>query len=334
MAAGARLVTLPREQVLEVRPVAEDDIDGLEALYAGLDDDARHRRFFSIYHPPRSFFEKVVRIRERGGLGLVATVRSSGGGPAKIVGEAGYEPLANGDGELAITVDRPWRGWLGPYLLDALLEAAEAEDVPNLEADVLCSNLAMLTMLRCRGYALMPRDDWTVVRLLVRTGTRGTPSWPAPRDAPRLLVEGSGGHWRGVAAAEEAGVQVLGCAGPDAPPGDCPALRGERCPLVEGADAILVSHPGSSEAWEALRTAHAREHPDVPVLVDLRQDDEAAAGEVDVTGRRVGEVLVEMARQVREASTGRPDGDRAEPAHAPTPTTGRSRPRGRGRSPG
>lgn len=305
MAAGARVVTLPRDQVLEIRPVAEEDIDGLEALYAGLDDDALYRRFFSIYHPPRSFFEKMTRIRERGGLGLVATVRPVEGGPARIVGEASFELLANGDGELAITVERAWRGWLGPYLLDALLEAAAEEDVPNLEADVLCSNPAMLTILRCRGYALMPRDDWSVVRLLVRTGGRGTPRWPGPHDAPRLLVEGSGGHWRGVTAAEEAGVAVLGCAGPDAPPGDCPVLRGEPCPLVEEADAILVRHPGDSAAWEALREAHARAHPGIPVLVELRPEGELRPGEVDVSGRPVVDVLVEAARRAPGAGTGR-----------------------------
>ena len=295
--------------------MARSDIAGLTALYETLDDEARHRRFFSIYHPPDSFFEKLVTIRERGGLGLVAVVRDQDG-VERVVGEAGYEPLANGDGELGITVDRSWRGWLGPYLLDALLEAAAVEDVPNLEADVLCSNLAMLTMLRCRGYALMPRDDWTVVRLLVRTGGRGTPSWPGPHEAPRLLVEGSGGHWRGVATAEEAGVQVLGCAGPDAPPGDCPVLRGEPCPLVQEADAIMVSHPGDSEAWEALREAHARLHPGLPVVVDLRPDDEAHLDEVDVTGRGAGDVLVEVAKQVRghrTAASGPPEEDAGSP---------------------
>lgn len=280
--------------------MAQSDLRALEALYEGLDDEARHRRFFSIYHPPDSFFEKLVTIRDRGGLGLVAVVRDEHG-EERLVGEAGYEPLEDGDGELGIAVDRGWRGWLGPYLLDALLEAAAEEGVPNLEADVLCSNLSMLTLLRCRGYALMPRDDWTVVRLVVKAGDRGTPSWPGDHDEPHLLVEGGGGSWRGVVVAEEAGVEVLGCPGPDAARSDCPVLRGEPCPLVEEADAILLHHPADSERWNALRAAHARLHPEVPVLVDLRSDDHARPSEVDVTGRRADEVLVEMARRVREA---------------------------------
>ena len=40
-----------------------------------------------------------------------------------LVGEAGYTLLSDGDGELAITVDPEWRGWLGSWLLDALVDA-------------------------------------------------------------------------------------------------------------------------------------------------------------------------------------------------------------------
>lgn len=298
MAGGARLVTLPDGRVLEVRPVRADDVEGLIALYEGLDDDARYRRFFSIFHPPRSFFERLTSIRERGGQGLVATVRD-GDGPEVLVGEAGYEPLPSGNGELAITVDRAWRGWLGPYLLDALLEAAAAAGVPGLEADVLCSNLPMLVLLRSRGYVLMPGSDATVVRLLVSTSGRGAPRWPGHHDAPRLLVEGCGGAWRGAGAAARAGIRVLGCPGPDAPAIGCPALRGRPCPLVAEADAVLLNHPGDGASWSCLRTAHGELHREVPVLVERREDDEARPGEVDVTGAEPKAVLAEVARLAR-----------------------------------
>lgn len=305
MAAGARLVTLPDGRVLGVRPVGADDVDGLAALYAGLDDDARYRRFFSIYRPPRSFVERLASIEDRGGRGLVATVRD-GDGPAQVVGEAGYELLANGNGELAITIDRAWRGWLGPYLLDCLLEAAADAGVTGLEADVLCSNLAMLSLLRSRGYALMPQDEPSVVRLLVPTEGRGRLRWPRRHDAPRLLVEGCGGSWRGATAAARAGVQVLGCPGPEAPANRCPAARGEPCPLAEGADAVLLNRPGESAAWDALRDAHARLHPEVPVLVDRRGGDgELRSGEVDVTGHDPARVLHEAARHARSRRAAR-----------------------------
>jgi hypothetical protein len=91
----------------------------------------------------------MTNVTERGGFGLIAMME----GPdntSRIVGEATYELLPDGDGELGITVAEDARGWLGPYLLDALVEAAAARGVPNLEADVLVANRRMLTMLRAR----------------------------------------------------------------------------------------------------------------------------------------------------------------------------------------
>ena len=167
-----------------IRSVAARDVDGLEALYDGLDDDARHRRFFSLYRPDRAFFERMAAVDDRGGAGLVATVVDPGGSE-RLVGEAGYELLPNGHGELAITVERCWRGWLGPVLLDALVDAAAARGVPNLEADVLVTNGPMLAMLRSRGYATMPNHDWSVIRAVI--GTSGPrPAQPYPERLPRL----------------------------------------------------------------------------------------------------------------------------------------------------
>ena len=89
--------------MLTVRPVATTDVGGLVALYDGLSDDDRYRRFFSGFRPPRSFFEQLVNVGERGGYGLVAMIGAGGdvAGGARIVGEASYELLPNGDGDLA-----------------------------------------------------------------------------------------------------------------------------------------------------------------------------------------------------------------------------------------
>jgi hypothetical protein len=213
---GRRRVPLPGGSVLTVRPVATTDVDGLVALYDGLSDNDRYRRFFSGFRPPRSFFERLVNVGERGGYGLVATMGAGGdvAGGARIVGEASYELLPNGDGELAITVAADQRGWLGPYLLDALVEAAAARGVRNLEADVLVTNSRMLALLRSRGYATMGSNDWTTLRLVVGTAGR-TPVWPAGRgatghtDGPKVLVEVASGRWHAAAEADAAGLQVI-----------------------------------------------------------------------------------------------------------------------------
>ncbi|MBN2624747.1 MAG: hypothetical protein JXA83_15320 [Acidimicrobiales bacterium] len=280
-----RRVDLPDGRSLVVRPVTPDDTDGLVALYDGLSEDDRYRRFFSGYRPERAFFERATSVAERGGAGLVA-VECDRDPPRelRIVGEASYELLPNGDGELAMAVAGDRRGWLGPYLLDCLVESAAARGVPNLEADVLATNAPMLALLRSRGYATLASDDWVSVRLMIGTGG-GTPVWPRGRvrrggpGGPRVLVEAPGGRWHAARQAADAGLQVITCSGPRGPRPRCPALAGEPCPLVEGADAVVMSRPRDEEPWRALADAHHDVHPGVPVCVEPRpgrddQDDE------------------------------------------------------------
>jgi hypothetical protein len=293
-----RRVPLPGARTLTVRPVGPGDVGELASLYGRLDADARYRRFFSHYRPPAPFFERMVTITERGGAGLVAEVSDDAAGAGHLVAEASYELLPNGDGDLAITVDVRWRGWLGPYLLDALVDTAAARRVPNLEADVLLMNGPMLAVLRARGYAVLPKSDWSMIRVMI--GTRGpTPTWPGPHDAARVLIEGSGGHWSGADAMEASGMAVLGCPGPSARLTRCPALDGEPCPLAAEADAIVIQRPPDTAGWDTLRAAHARLHPGVPVCVELPSGVHATApgetalrsgGDIDVATfvRRIG----------------------------------------------
>lgn len=274
-----------------MRAVAPSDLDGLVALYDGLSDDDRYRRFFSGYRPPRSFFERLTSVVERGGYGVVATVdggggdASEGGGadarparpqPARIVGEASYELLPNGDGELGMAVAAAQRGWLGPFLLDALAEAAAARGVPDLEADVLVTNQRMLALLRSRGDAALGTDDWSMVRLVIATAGR-TPVWPGGGgrtgrgDRPRVLVEVPGGRWHAQAEASAAGLEVVACPGPGgARRRRCPVLDGRPCPLASAADVIVASHVPDEDDWRRVVEAHAELHPGVPVCVEPR----------------------------------------------------------------
>lgn len=276
-----RQVAIPGGGRLTVRAVGPGDVDGLMALYASLSDDDRYRRFFSYYDPGRTFFERAAAVESRGGYGLVA-VEDDGtddaaddgadeSGDGRIVAEAGYELLPNGDGELAMAVAPGHRGWLGPFLLDSLIEAAAERGVPNLEADVQVTNRRMLTLLRSRGYATLTSDDWVSVRLVVGTAGR-TPVWPARSElghqGPRVLVEGPGGRWHAAREAEAAGLRVITCSGPRGARSQCPLLAGKPCPLVAGADAVVVSHPRDDDQWHALVEAHHRLHPGVPVCIE------------------------------------------------------------------
>ena len=250
---------------LVIRAIRSDDVDGVIALYDDLDADDRYRRFFGHHRPRREFFEQLATVAERGGVGLVAV--DAEGGAGRVIGEAGCVLLPNGDGELAITIAHHWRGWLGPYLLDALTEAAAASGIPNLEAEVLAVNGPMLALLRARGSVVMEHADWNVLRLLIST-SGPTPSWPGAHDRPRVLVEGSAGRWPAEAEARAAGLEVLTCPGPSSAGRHCPAIVGEPCPLAAGADAIVVSRRPEDETWQQLVDAHPTLHAGVPVWVE------------------------------------------------------------------
>lgn len=148
-------VSLSGGRTLTVRTVTETDVEGLNALFEGLSDEDRYYRFFSLSQPGRKFLEQMARAEDEGGYRLVATVS---GPENKLVAEAGYALLPDGNGEFALTVAGGWRGWLGPYLLDALVAAAAARGVPNLQADILVGNIPMLTLVSNRGYVRLDRE--------------------------------------------------------------------------------------------------------------------------------------------------------------------------------
>lgn len=148
-------VSLPDGRTLTVRTVTDADAERLDALFEGLCDEDRYCRFFGLSHPGRRFLEQMARAEDEGGYRLVAVVS---GTQDTIVAEAGYALLPDGNGEFALTVAAGWRGWLGPYLLDALAVAAAARGVPNLQADILVTNVRMLALVSSRGYTTLSRE--------------------------------------------------------------------------------------------------------------------------------------------------------------------------------
>ncbi|HXZ61116.1 MAG TPA: GNAT family N-acetyltransferase [Acidimicrobiales bacterium] len=276
---ATRRVELPGARVLLIRPMHTEDAPGLVSLFASLDDDDVYCRFFSGHPPPESFVERMARVDERGGFGLVA-VLDAPGQESRLVGEASCELLPDGNGELGITVAGGARGWLGPFLLDALVEEAAARGIAGIEADVLVLNRRMLSLLRSRGFAVLEHSDQpAIVRVVIATTGRA-PAWPGPHDRPRLLLEVPGGRSSVLDAAREAGFQVLACPGPGDRWSHCPALRGEPCPLVTGADLVVDTLPDDPE--RSLLEAHRRLHPSIPVCVRLPR-----AGDADSLGRHL-----------------------------------------------
>lgn len=151
---------------MSIRRMRADDADELERLYESLSLDDRYHRFFSVYHPPPDVLDHMAGIGGRQGCGFVA-VLTDDAGRDRIVGETSFTMLPDGNGELGITVAKEWRGWLGPFLLDTLVEAAAARGVPNLEADILLENSAMLALMRARGCVTLAHTDPGIRRVAI-----------------------------------------------------------------------------------------------------------------------------------------------------------------------
>ena len=274
---------LPGGVELVVRAIEARDVAAVEALHQRLSPEAVYRRFFTSVLPPASFFERLATVTERGGLGLVAEVVAAPDPDALgAVGEVDIEPLANGNGELAIVVDGRWRGWLGPYLVELACREACRTGMANLEAEVLTCNRQMRALTRSRGEAFLPSSDWQEVRVVFSTDGV-TPSW-LPGDRPRILVEQRGVAFGAVSGLQAAGYDVIACAGRTAGRPICPVLSGESCPLAAGADVIVVAMPASPERDE-LVSAHRS--GSVPVVV-LEPGNTPITGESLVAAARRG----------------------------------------------
>lgn len=258
-----------------VRAASPDDVDELARLYAGLSEDDLYHRFFQAHVPPRHTLERAAGASGRGDLMLIAeTSPLEAAHPTRptVVAEASYARLADGDGELGIAVDRPARGWLGPYLLSVLCEEAAARGIANLQADILLDNDRMLALVRHRGYATIGHSSTPAIVRVVFSTVDVVPSWPRRRTRPRLVVEAPGARWHAESAARAAGFEVLVCPGPQSPWSRCPAVRGQPCPLAGGADLVvdaLGSVPGQDPGMEAL---HRRLHPNTCLYVEPSTD--------------------------------------------------------------
>ncbi|MCP5027087.1 MAG: hypothetical protein GY929_12460 [Actinomycetia bacterium] len=303
--AERRREALPHGRTVVVREVRPDDRAALRELYRGLDPEDRYKRFFTHREPRPSFFERLINAPSTGGGCLVVEIIEPDGS-ARIVAEADHQPGTMNSNELGIVVGREWRGWLGHYLFDALLEDAAARGLDDLEAYVLATNRPMLSLTRSHHHVLVGDNDWSVLRVIVGTHS-DTPVWPDTGEQPRVLVEVPGGHWHAAAEAEKAGLRVLACPGPGARSDTCPALDGHSCPLAAEADVVVVSPRQDDTEWAQLLDAHARCHPRVPVVIDGRSR-AAVEGRVKLPANDHEAILALMA--TIDAQPGGGDDDR------------------------
>ena len=274
---------MPDGHSVEIRSTTVGDAPGLVDFYASLSNHDRRLRFFSNFMPDRHWCEQWSSLADRGGFGVVAVNRdrrANHDAQGRIVAEAGYALRGDGDGDLAVTVALESRGWLGPYLVDVLARYGAAHGVHNLQADILLENRPMLRIMQHRGSVAFEHAGGTVRCSVPTSGA--VSSWPPLDHRPRVLAEVVGSRWSGASAADRAGVNVVMCSGASRRRGGCPALTGDRCPLVEGADVIVVGLDPDSADTTDLIASHLERSPGTPVVVRHRPDTAVPGGCVSV----------------------------------------------------
>ncbi len=292
-------IVLDQSRTLTLRHSHDGDGPAIAKLYQRLSPQDLYLRFFTAGLPPQHWFDRWATIGERGGFGLL--VEEFVGGEPTVVAEAGYSMLCTGDGELGIAVDPEARGWLGAWLLDSLLQHANAQGVPNIQALILANNRMMVSLAKSRGTASLSSDDWSTVRLSM-SSEGSVPSWPGdrsgdgPHERPRLLIESDRSRWAGATAATRAAFDVIACQGPSHQKHGCPLLTGEPCPLVEGADVVVhlldpsvpanlellaeqrIAHPElrTVEGFEPTRNGKWHRRSDADIVAELLEGDDNA----------------------------------------------------------
>ncbi|MFN0090286.1 MAG: N-acetyltransferase family protein [Acidimicrobiales bacterium] len=165
-----------------LRDLSRSDCPALSSLFRELPERDRRYRFFSQSVPsPRA----LRRWFTKGCRHLGAFVRTVDG--EELVGHAMFCPMqanatAGGSAELGICVAADWRGWLGAYLLDALVRVGGECGLAELEAEIRTDNVEMMALVRHRGMVIEgPHDPQTVrVHLRCAGAVSGSTATAAP----------------------------------------------------------------------------------------------------------------------------------------------------------
>jgi RimJ/RimL family protein N-acetyltransferase len=131
----------------EVRPARAEDARAMAELFAAV---AAERTGIAS-EPP-------VDIGERTAIFAAGTTGAAGNFVAiagdQIIGLIHIEPSRNGYGDLAMLVDRDWRGrGAGSALVQAAIDWARAQGLHKLSLEVFAHNEAAIALYRKSGFA-------------------------------------------------------------------------------------------------------------------------------------------------------------------------------------
>jgi acetyltransferase len=157
---------------VRIRSIRPDDVNRLEAFYAGLSTDSLNARFHGA---ERGISDRLARQfcgpDHAHGEGLVAVVDDAG---ELIVGHLCLEPRAPGEVEMAVAVADAWQHHgIGRALLGTAIEWAIAHHVDRLVAAIRWGNPAIIGLLRTtRGHMTFRMTDDGDTEAIVAVGGR------------------------------------------------------------------------------------------------------------------------------------------------------------------
>ena len=159
-------VVLRDGSTVHVRDALGRDFDGLERFLRGLSTEARQLRFFTAGPNLRLAAQWGVDAQDRGAASIVATV----GDPPEIIAHAAYEPVGDGQAEIAFAVADSLQGrGIATVLMARLAGRARERGIDTFVAEVLPENRRMLDTFRESGFPMEVRRADDDLRITLTT---------------------------------------------------------------------------------------------------------------------------------------------------------------------
>jgi len=159
-------ITLRDGRAVHIRAMRSTDEAELVQAFGRMSDDARYMRFMRFVREPNlERVRKALASFPEGGIGIVATVPAADG--IDIAGSATY--LVGNDPntcEFAINVGSEFGGvGLASTLMTALIGAAKARGITEMDGYVLAMNQPMLRLARRLGFSIASDPEDGAVRI-------------------------------------------------------------------------------------------------------------------------------------------------------------------------
>ena len=150
--------------VVRIRPLRADDEPALDAMNSRLSDRSIYLRFFGVSRSLAGEHTHHLLTAHDGHVALVAECNGT------LAGVASYEPLRQGEAEMAFLLDDSvHRRGIGTLLLEQLAATARENGVQRLLADTLVENAPMLRVFANSGFEQVRTMDSGVVELVLDT---------------------------------------------------------------------------------------------------------------------------------------------------------------------